>query len=106
MNKQRVIIFLISGIASLPLTTTASQFQTDTAQVVTYPHDFSTWSIPTSVGGTTWFDDWNKFYWINIASGGSGSAYADLTVNGTVVGTTGDGATIYQTREGANKFLI
>lgn len=97
MNKQRVIIFLLSGIASLPLIATASQFQTDTAQVVTYSHDFSTWNIPTSVGGTTWFDDWNKIYWINIASGGSGSAYADLTVNGTVVGTTTAGATIYQT---------
>lgn len=104
MNQNKVndmmtrrSLYLLSCIAWLPMIATASQFNTNSAQVVTYPHDFSGWSIPQSVGGTSWFDDWNKLYAVNISEEDSGNAYADLTVNAAIVGTTADGATIYAT---------
>ncbi len=93
--------FLINFSASLvtcliSINAWSSSFNTNTAQRVTYRHDFSLWTIPSTTGGATWFDD-HGLYKVDIVST-SGWGYADITVNGTPTGTLSpNGATVYKT---------
>ncbi|WES69613.1 fimbrial protein [Superficieibacter sp. HKU1] len=97
MNKNILKIIFCAGLLVLSETSYSGAFHTDSAQRVTYSYNFSSWSIPANVGGSTWFDD-HGLYAVDIDVEYDGKGYADLTINGTPTGTlSSDGATVYKT---------
>ncbi|WP_235404175.1 fimbrial protein [Enterobacter quasiroggenkampii] len=96
MKKVNLIFSMGIAVMLIPAFAFCGELNTDTAQRVTYPHDFSLWNIPAKSGDATWFDD-NGLYKVDI-SFSSVHGYADLTVDGTPTGTLSpDGATVYKT---------
>lgn len=95
---NRFLINLSAGLVTwlVSINAWSSSFNTNTAQRPVYQHNFSSWAIPATVGGATWFDD-HGLYKVDIVAS-SGWGYADISVNGTPTGTLSpDGATVYKT---------
>lgn len=96
MNIKTIIAFFIFvGEALLPCHVQASVIDTDTAEQKTLKHNLSGWSIPSVVNSETWWNDNGSFNLKIKASSSNG--WADLTVNGTPVGISSQGSTIYAT---------
>ncbi|HCH9279047.1 TPA: type 1 fimbrial protein [Salmonella enterica] len=75
----------------------AGIINTDTANTSTKPYKFSSFTMPNTAGGTTWFDDWGE-HWLLSINASSKKSYIDFTVNGEPTGgTTTDDATVYKT---------
>ncbi|AUT26847.1 MULTISPECIES: fimbrial protein [Escherichia] len=92
-------LFAAIGMATSPVIVSATTFDLSAADTSTKPYILSNTGIPAQVGGKTWFDDWGQNWSLKVSGGGSGTAYAEVTINGQeVAGFTGDdGATVYKT---------
>lgn len=75
----------------------AGIINTSSANTSTLPYKFSSFTMPSSAGGTTWFDDWGEHWKLPIIAS-SQKGYIDFTVNGEPTGgTTTNDATVYKT---------
>lgn len=91
-------LFVAIGVATGPIITSAATIDLSSANTTTKPYKLNGFSMPTSVGGVSWWDDWGENWTLNVHSS-SDVAYAEFTVNGQEVGgvTADDGATVYRT---------
>ncbi|ALR76373.1 fimbrial protein [[Enterobacter] lignolyticus] len=97
MNNKSITAFtLLTATLLFSLIAHADIINTNTTGRNTFSHRLSNLYIPEAVGGETWFDDQNQYNKLDIVASGT-AAYADITVAGTVVGTTAEGANIYAT---------
>lgn len=96
MNKKTIFaLFMLAGETLLPFSARAALINTDSAEKKTLKHDFSVWAIPSAVNGETWWNDEGSYHLLLASSSSRG--WADITVNGTPVGISSQGSTIYAT---------